>query len=176
MVRLSFTPRIRGVLEQERYSHPAPKVQRRMEAVYLKSLDLPHGLIGRICNISKPTLLRYLRSFEQGGVEGLKQWGYQGRPNSLDPHRASLEGHFRQHPPQTCAHAQQMIEEQTGVRRGLTQVRAFMRRSKMRYRKTGFVPGKADTPEKQAEQETFLKKTSNPNWRKHKRASGWCFS
>jgi hypothetical protein len=46
----------------------------------------------------------------------------------------------------------------------------------MKYRKTGFVPGKADTPEKQAEQATFLKRTSNPSWPKRKRANGWCFS
>jgi hypothetical protein len=46
----------------------------------------------------------------------------------------------------------------------------------MKYRKTGFVPGKADTAEKQAEQAEFLKKTSNPSWRRRKQASGWCFS
>ena len=176
MVQLSFTAKIRELLEQERYTHPHPKVPRKMEAVYLKSLDLPHHLIRRICNLSEPTLLRYLRAFEQGGVAGLQQLGYKGRPNSLTPHRASLEEQFRQQPPQTCAHARQMIEAQTGVRRGLTQVRAFLHRAKLRYRKSGFVPGKADTPEKQAEQAAFLKKNSNPNWRKPKPASGWCCS
>ena len=172
----SFTASDRAALEAERYLHPHPKVQRRMEAVYLKSLELPPHLICRICQISKPTLGRYLRAFAQEGVDGLKPLGYAGRPNSLQPHAASLEQHFRQHPPSTCAQAQQMIAAQTGVRRGLTQVRTFMRRLKMKYRKTGFVPGKADTPEKQAEQAAFLKKTSNPSWPKHKRASGWCFS
>ena len=120
--------------------------------------------------------MRYLRAFEQGGLDGLRQLGYEGRPNSLPPHAASLEQHFRQNPPSTCAQAQQVIATQTGVRRGLTQVRAFLRRLKMKYRKSGFVPGKADTPEKQAEQAVFLKKTSNPSWPKRKRASGWCFS
>ena len=69
-----------------------------------------------------------------------------------------------------------MITAQTGVRRGLTQVRAFLRRLKMKYRQTGFVPGQADTPEKQAEQAEFLKKNSCPNWPKRQRASGWCCS
>jgi len=176
VIRLSFAASDRAALEAERYLHPHPKVQRKMEAVYLKSLELPHHLICQICQISKPTLGRYLRTFEQAGVDGLKQLGYQGRPNRLHAHAASLEQHFRQHPPSTCAQAQQVIATQTGVRRGLTQVRAFLRRLKMKYRKTGFVPGKADTPEKQAEQAAFLKKTSSPNWPKRKRASGWCFS
>ena len=176
MICPSFTASDRAALEAERDLHPHPKVQRKMEAVYLKSLELPHHLICRICQISKPTLGRYLRAFEQAGVEGLKPLGYKGRPNSLHPHATSLEQHFRQNPPATCAQAQQVIATQTGVRRGLTQGRAFLRRLKMKYRKTGFVPGKADTSEKQAEQAAFLKKTSNPNWPKRKRASGWCCS
>ena len=176
MICPAFTDHDRAALATERYLHPHPKVQRKMEAVYLKSLALPHHLICRICQISKPTLGRYLRAFEQDGVDGLKQLGYAGRPNRLQPHAASLEQHFRQHPPHTCAQAPQVIAAQTGVRRGLTQVRAFLRRLKMKYRKTGFVPGRADTPEKQAEQAAFLKKTSTPNWPKRKRASAWCFS
>ena len=38
-------------------------------------------------------------------------------------------------------------------------MRAFLRRLKMKYRKCGFVPGRAATPEKQAEQAAFLKIT-----------------
>jgi transposase len=176
VICLSFTATDRAALEAERFLYPHPKVQRKLEAVYLKSLGLPHHLICRICQISKPTLVRYLRAFEQAGLEGLKQLGYEGRPNGLHPHAASLEQHFRQNPPSTCAQAQAVIAAQTGVRRGLTQVRAFLRGLKMKYRKTGFVPGKADTAEKQAEQAEFLKKTSNPSWRRRKRASEWCFS
>jgi len=176
MICPAFTASDRVALEAERYSHPHPKVQRKLEAVYLKSLELPHHLICRICQISKPTLGRYLRAFEHGGMDGLKQLGYAGRPNSLHPHAASLEAHFRQHPPATCAQAQAVITAHTGVRRGLTQVRAFLRRLKMKYRKCGFVPGRADTPEKQAEQASFLKKNSSPNWPKRQQASGWCCS
>jgi len=121
MICLSFTAADRAALEAERYLHPHPKVQRKLEAVYLKSLELPHHLICRICRISKPTLVRYLRAFEQEGLEGLKQLGYEGRPNGLHPHAASLEQHFRQNPPSTCAQAQGVIAAQTGVRRGLTQ-------------------------------------------------------
>src|ERR1039458_8134835 len=84
----SFTATDRAALAAERYLHPHPKVQRKLEAVYLKSLELPHHLICRICQISKPTLVRYLRAFEQEGLEGLKQLGYEGRPNGLHPHAA----------------------------------------------------------------------------------------
>lgn len=176
MIQLTFTAAESDALEALRYTHPHPKVQRKLEALYLKSLTLPHHLIRRLCQISEPTLLRYLRDYQQGGHAGLQRLKYKGRPHGLQPHAPSLAAHFREHPPRTCAHAQQLIQAQTGVRRGLTQVRAFLRGLKMKYRKTGFVPGRADTPEKQAEQAAFLKKTSRPNWRKPKLGSGWCCS
>jgi transposase len=171
----SFTASDRAALEAERYLHPHPKVQRKLEAVYLKSLELPHHLICRICQISKPTLVRYLRAFEQEGLNGLKQLGYEGRPNRLQPHAASLAQHFRQNPPATCAQAQAVIAAQTGVRRGLTQVRAFLRRLKMKYRKTGFVPGMADTLGKQAEQASFLRKPSTQAGRSASGPAGGTF-
>ena len=127
MICPSFTASDRAALEAERYLHPHPKVQRKMEAIYLKSLELPHHLICRICQISKPTLVRYLRVFEQEGLDGLKQLGYEGRPNSLHPHAASLEKHFRQNPPSTCAQTQPVMAAQIGAQRGLTQVRATPR-------------------------------------------------
>jgi transposase len=176
MINLTFTTNEIDALETERYTHPHPKVQRRMEALYLKSMGLPHHQICSLCRISEPTLVIYLRMYQQEGLSGLKKLNYRGRPNGLAPHAPSLEGHFQKHPPRSCAHARQMIQEQTGVCRGMTQVRVFMRGMNMKYRKTGFVPGKADTPEKQAEQAEFQKKVSNRSWRKPKRASGWCFS
>ena len=157
MICPSFNTSDRAALEAERYLHPHPKVQRKLEAVDLKSLDLPHHLICRICQVRKPTLVRYLRAFAPEGLEGLTPLGDAGPPNSLQPHAVSLAPHFRQLPPHTGAQAQQMIVAQTGVRRGLTQVRAFLRRFNMKYRKTGCVPGQADTPETQAEQAAFLK-------------------
>jgi transposase len=176
MIKIPFTAEDCAALEAERYHHPHPKVQRKMEALYLKSLDLPHHLICRICRIGEPTLVRYLRAYEQGGLDELKQLGYQGRPSGLKAHQTSLEEHFRGQLPHTCAQARQEIEELTGVHRGLTQVRMFLRGLNMKYRKTGFVPGKANTPEKQAEQEDVLKKTSNRLWPRRKPASGWLFS
>ena len=87
MICPAFTASDQAALEAERYLHPHPKVQRKLEAVYLKSLDLPHHLICRICQIRKPTLVRYLRTFEAAGVEGLKHLGYAwaclGLPDSV---------------------------------------------------------------------------------------------
>jgi transposase len=176
MIKLTFSSKEIEALETERYTHPHPKVQRKMEALYLKSLNLEHNLICKICRIKEPTLVRYFRIYETKGIAGLKQLGYAGQPSKLRCHQDSLEEHFRKHPPATSAEAQSAIEKITGVRRSPTQVREFLHRLGMKHRKTGFVPGPSDRPEKKAEQAAYLKKTSNPNWRKLKQVGGWSFS
>ena len=58
--RLKFTPEIREALHDERYHHPVPLVQRRMEVLWLKSHELPHALIARLAGVSENTLREYL--------------------------------------------------------------------------------------------------------------------
>lgn len=162
MLKIEFTPTEIDALESERYRHPNPRVQRKMEAVYLKSQGIAHHEICRLCRISKPTLVAYLKQYQEGGIERLKKNEYVGASSELDEHAAQLGTYFKKHPPRTVAEAQQVIREQTGLERGLTQVQAFLKRLGMNCRKVGSIPGQAATPEKQAEQETFKTQELEP--------------
>lgn len=155
MITLEFSPAEIEVLEYERYHYPHPRVQKKIEAVYLKSQGLKHREICRLCRISKTTLTTYLKQYQTGRLDRLKQLDYQGQPSALNQHRVSLEAYFKAHPPRSTAEAQAAIEELTGLKRSPTQVQAFMKRLGLKCRKVGFVPGPATDPDKQAEQESF---------------------
>jgi hypothetical protein len=58
MIQLEFRLEDRQALARERFEHPHPAVQRRMAALWLKSLALPHWLICQICGISGNTFGR----------------------------------------------------------------------------------------------------------------------
>lgn len=73
MIKIEFTPEEIDLLESERYRYPDPKVQRKMEVLYLKSQGLAHHEIGRLCRISEPTLVAYLKQYQEGGIERLKK-------------------------------------------------------------------------------------------------------
>jgi transposase len=155
LITIEFSPADIDTLEYERYHYPHPKVQKKMEALYLKSQNVPHGEICRLCRISKTTLTTYLGEYQTGGVARLKELDYQGQPSELNQHRASLTAYFKEHPPRNTAEAQAAIEQLTGLKRSPTQVRALMKRLGLKCRKVGFVPGRATDPDKQAEQENF---------------------
>jgi len=163
MIKIEFTSEEIDTLEYERHHHPDPKAQKRIESLYLKSQNLEHQEICRLCRISKPTLVSYLKQYQEGGIEKLKKFGYIGQPSELNKHAAFLKIYFEEHPPRTIAEAQLAIQEQTGIQRSPTQIQAFIKRIGMKYRKVGYVPGRAADPDKQAEQEIFKTQKLEPS-------------
>jgi transposase len=128
MRTFTFTPDILAALRQERYHHPHPRVQQKLEVLWLKSQGLTHADIARLADVSRRSVQRYLDEFADGGLERLRRLPWRGAPNVLAAHHASLEEHFLENPPRSTRDAQAAIEQQTGVRRGLTQVRAFLKK------------------------------------------------
>lgn len=62
MIRIEFTEEAIDKLRYERFHHPHPRVQRKMEMLLLKSECLPHYQIIRILNVSENTSHSYIRS------------------------------------------------------------------------------------------------------------------
>ena len=158
MIKLEFTPEIIDQLHHERTRHPHPRVRQRMEAVYLKSLGLPHQAIGRIVRISQTTLREYLQMYQEGGIEALKVLHFHQPKSDLDDHQDSLRQEFDQRPAATIDEAVARIEKLTGLRRSPTQVTEFLKKLGLKRRKVGQIPAKAD-PEKQ---QAFLDEKLTP--------------
>jgi hypothetical protein len=55
MISSNLTPRDFDALHRERFHRPHPRVQLKMEAVYLKSQGLPRHEICRLARISEST-------------------------------------------------------------------------------------------------------------------------
>jgi transposase len=162
MIRIHFTDEEIAAVEFERYHYPDPRVQKKFEVLWLKSQGLCHETIGQLSGVCSRQVQRYLNEYLEGGIERLKQNLYSGSPSELHQHTETLKDYFTKNPPSTTAQAQKAIEELTGIRRSLTQVREFIKRLGMKRRKVGSAPGKADDPEKQREQREFVETQLNP--------------
>src|SRR5262245_37327996 len=123
-----FSQDVREAIRHERYHHPHPRVQRKMEVLWLKSQGLTHQEIAHLADVSPRSVQRYLDEFAPGGLERIRRLGWQGTRSELDGHQQSLEDYFLEHPPRSVREAQQAIERQTGLRRGPSQVRAFLKK------------------------------------------------
>ena len=128
MREFTFSEEVVAEIRHDRYYHPHPRVQRKMEVLWLKSRGLTHAEIAEFADVSPRSVQRYLDEFEQGGLGRVRRLGWQGKQCELAPHRASLEDYFIEHPPRSAREAQEAIERRTGIRRGLSQVRAFLKK------------------------------------------------
>ena len=158
MIRIEFTPDDVEALRYQRFHHPDPRVQVRIEAIFLRSQGISNSDILRLCGISKASFHRFLDAYVQGGIEKLKQIEHYRPQSQLCAHRSTIEAAFRENPPATVAEAAARIQELTGISRQPTQVRQFLRSLGMKPRKVGMIPAKADV----AAQETFEKKVCSP--------------
>lgn len=154
MIRIEFSEEEKRALEYERYHHPHPHVQRKMEALWLKSPNLPHKDICRCTGISKHTLCTYLQNYQQGGLEKLKEINFYKPKSALSLHEKTIETYFRARPPVSINAARDKIHELTGITRSPTQVRQFLLALGMRPRKVGMMPAKGDAKQ----QDIFKKK------------------
>jgi len=158
MLKIEFTTEEIEALHYQRFHHPHPRVQLKMEALYLKSLNLPHQQICLLTGISGNTLRSYLRSYQQAGIEQLKLLNFHRPKTQLLSHRESIEQLLNQNPPSTIKQAQALIAQQTGIERSPTQIRHFLLHLGFKCRKVGQIPAKASVEK----QEEFLHQELEP--------------
>jgi transposase len=128
MRTFSFSEKVLAEIRHDRYHHPHPRVQRKMEVLWLKSQGLTHADIAELADVSPRSVQRYLDEFAEGGLDRIRQLNWQGKACELDEHQQSLEDYFIEHPPHSAREAQEAIQRLTGIRRGLSQVRAFLKK------------------------------------------------
>ena len=145
MIKIDFTAAEIKALHYERYHHPHPRVQRKMEVLWLKSQGLPHKEISRLSGVSSTTLTRYVREYQQGGLEKLREVRFYRPESDLKGYEKTLEAYFRQHPPANAKAAMATIERLSGVKRSENRVREFLKTMGLKPRRVGMIPAKADT-------------------------------
>jgi transposase len=162
---ITFTSDDRRALAHDRYHHPDPRVQRKMEVLWLKSHGLNHDDIAADADVSRRTVQRYLDEYLEGGLSRLRCCRWHQPQSALVEPEVSLEESFLKHPPRSAKQARAIIAPQTGIHRGLSQVRHFLKdRLGFRWRQTGAipVPPKKTVAEHAREQATFLQEKLEP--------------
>jgi transposase len=161
MRRFHFTEETRQAVVEERYRHPEPRVQQRMEIVWLKSQGETHERIAELASTSRRTVQRVLAVFANEGLDGLRKFHWRGPASALTPYQESLEAEFRERPPHTVGEACRRIEELTGVSRKPSRVRKWMRETLgLRWRKVAAVPVPPKlTVEEHAQKQAFFFKS-----------------
>jgi transposase len=161
MLHIEFTESDIQALREARYTHPHPRVMSKIEALYLKSKGLTNQQICQIEGICSNTLLEYFRQYMAGGVERLKEIRFYRPGSDLKEYSGTIEKYFTENPPSSISQASAKIEELTGIKRGETQVRKFLKSLNFRFMKVAPVPAKAMDESKKTNNVNSWNKSSN---------------
>lgn len=138
--RVKLTEEEQRIVNEERESHPNPTVRRRMLSLWLLHCGLTRVEAARVAVVGRATVERVVAAYREGGLDGLRQWNRKGPSSALAAYRDLIRESFEREPLRSVAEAADRIEKLTGLRRGPTQVRKFMRGLGMKWQCMRAVP------------------------------------
>lgn len=158
MIQINCSINDTKIFQYERMNYPHRRVQQRMDVLWLKSNGIPHNKIVTLSGVSVNTVTEYLKMYNEGGIEKLKEINFNKPKSELVKYTSTIEAYFKEHPPASIKEAMGKIEELTGLKRSESQVRKFLKSIGINRRKIGTIPSKADLDE----QENFKKEKLEP--------------
>lgn len=150
MINVAFTDEQIKELHFQRFNHPHPRIQLKMEVVYLKSQGLSKNDIAKFAKVSTETVRKYLIQYHNGGIESLKKVNFRQPQSELAKHSQTIREYFEQKPIASLPQASEVIYQLTGIKRSPERVAKFLKKEGLKRMKVGMIPAKANV-EAQAE-------------------------
>lgn len=129
-----------ATVASDRDEHPDRHVRRQMLVLWSVQAGLTHRQAGLIAGVGRATVQRYLAVYRHGGLAGLRQWGVVGPVSPRADHADTIKASLNETPVRTVAEAADRIEQLTGLRRGLTQTRVFLKERGFQWQRARAVP------------------------------------
>jgi transposase len=105
MIKLEFTDEDKKLLSYWRLNHLHPRIQLKMEVLWLKSQKLSDQKIAKLAGISANTVTKYIRDYQEGGMDKLKEIKFNRPESELKKHQKTIEEYFELNPPATINEA-----------------------------------------------------------------------
>jgi transposase len=132
-LRIQLTEEEQRIVNEERSAHPNPRIREKMLVLWLLHNGATRQYAAQIVGVSRATVQRYVAAFREGGLDGLRRW-MPNRPESeMAAYRALIRESFEERPARTVAEACDRIYQLTGLRRGPSQVRKFLKEMGLKF-------------------------------------------
>jgi len=139
-LRIQLTEEQQQVVNEERLAHPNARVREKMLALWLLHHGLTREDAAKITGISRATIQRYVAAFREGGLEGLRRWDPNRPVSEMAGYRELIRQSLEKEPVRAVAEACERIYQLTGLRRGPTQVRKFLKDLGLKFLRVRPIP------------------------------------
>jgi transposase len=139
-LRVQLTDEERDVVNEERISHPNPRIRERMLALWLLHNGVTRQKAAEIVGVGRASVQRFVAAFRDGGLDGLRRWDPNRPESEMATFRESIRESFEKQPARTVAEAGERIFQLTGLRRGPSQTRKFVKDLGLKFQRVRMVP------------------------------------
>ena len=144
MIRLVLTEVERDTIA-EALDDPSinERAKRKLLALRMHLLNVPHGKIAQTLNISDDTVTNYLKLYQSEGIAGLLEKRYYQPTSQVEGYLDLIKDSLIKEPVATAKEVAAKIKQLCSVQLSESQARRIMKRLGLRHRKVAGVPGKA---------------------------------
>ena len=138
--RMRLSEEQQPVVNEERSCHPNPRIREKMLVILLLHNGLTRQHAAKVVGVGRATLQRYVAAFRGGGLDGLRQWNVNRPVSEMAAYWDLIRESFEKQPVCTVAEAAERIFQLTGLRRGPSQVRKFLKDLGLKFQRVRVIP------------------------------------
>jgi transposase len=138
--RVRLTDEEQQVVNEERVSHSNERIRERMLVLWLLHKGMSRQKAADIAGLGRATVQRFVAAFRDGGLDGLRRWDPNRPESEMAAFLELIHETFEKQPVRTVAEAGERIFQLTGLRRGPSQVRKFVKDLGLKYQRVRVVP------------------------------------
>jgi transposase len=139
-LRVQLSEEQQRIVNEERTSHPNARIREKMLVIWLLHNGVTREKAAEIVGVGRATVQRYVAAFREGGLDGLRQWNPNRPVSEMAAYRELIRESFEKQPAHTMAEACARIFQLTGLRRGPSQVRKFLKEMGLKWRRVRAIP------------------------------------
>lgn len=144
MLRLDLSPADREALIELHQNHIHHVIRQRAHVILLRAEQLSNSQISHLTALAESTIIDYVHHYLLNGLHWVTALNFRKPVSQLQPFDSLIKEHFSKNPVSTIAQACKEIEDLTGILIKNTQMRTYLKKLDIKWRKIGGIPAKVD--------------------------------
>jgi transposase len=139
-LRVQLTEQEQRIVNEERTSHPNERIRERMLVISLLHNGITRQKAADIVGVGRATVQRCVAAYRDAGLDGLRRWDPNRPESEMAAYRELIRESLEKQPVHTVAEACERIFGLTGLRRGPSQVRKFLKGLGLKFQRVRVIP------------------------------------
>lgn len=156
MLKLALSSSAHEELVKLHQNHIHHVIRQRAHVILLRAEGLSNKQISNLTGLAESTIIEYIHRYLLDGLQWVSTLNFRRPISKLQPFDDVIKEYFANNPVSTIAQACKEVEELTGIVLKNTQMRVFLKKLDIKWRKVGSIPAKVDIEAQQTFHDELL--------------------